>query len=282
MAEWWEWVRELMSGLEAGYFPNLGIWSYVFLGVLVATEGPLSTLLGAAAAAAGILDVRWVFVATVAGNVGGDTLWYTVGYMRKTSWLLNGGRWLGIEPRHLARLEREMQAHAAKLIIFAKLAYGLIVPTLVAAGVARVPWRRWFPVVFVVETLWSLLLVWVGYHATGWIAEFERGLQAVGAVALVIVLGAIFWLIRRRIDRKEIEMDPLLHGTQPPVVYHHTERNGDSRNGCSPTSGLDDSPGEEAGFEERVSKIILEPVSPVRLSSADWTKVTRLGGGRRP
>jgi membrane protein DedA with SNARE-associated domain len=212
MAEWLATVREVLANLHAGYFPDLGVWSYVVLAVLVATEGPLSTLLGAAAAAAGILDVRLVFVATVAGNVVGDTFWYSLGYRGKTSWLMGCGRWLGLEERHLARLVREMHNHAAKLIVFAKLAYGLIVPTLVAAGMARVKLRRWFPVVFVVETLWSLLLVWVGFHATGFIAEFEQGMQIVGMVVLVVVAGALFWLIKRRIERKELELDPLLQG----------------------------------------------------------------------
>jgi undecaprenyl-diphosphatase len=211
MFEWLEMVREAFRELHAGYFPDLGVWSYLFLTLLVATEGPLSTLLGAAAAAAGILDVRWVFLSTMVGNVAGDSLWYALGYMGKTGWLLRCGGWLGIEPRHLARLEREMHAHAAKLIVFAKLAYGLIVPTLVAAGMSRVPWRRWFPVVFSVETLWSLALVWVGFHATEWIAEFEHWLQIVGAVALIVLIGGIFWLIRRRIERTEVAMDPLLH-----------------------------------------------------------------------
>jgi membrane protein DedA with SNARE-associated domain len=185
--------------------------------VLVATEGPLSTLVGAAAAATGILDVRLVFVATVAGNVAGDTFWYSLGYRGKTSWLMHCGRWLGLEERHLARLVREMHNHAAKLIVFAKLAYGLIVPTLVAAGMARVKLRRWFPVVFVVETLWSLLLVWIGFHATGFIAKFEQGMQLVGAVVLVVVAGVLFWLLKQRIERKELEMDPLLQSRLEPA-----------------------------------------------------------------
>jgi membrane protein DedA with SNARE-associated domain len=227
--EWFDSIREIFANLHAGIYPDLGTWSYILLAVLVATEGPLSTLLGASAAAAGLLDWRWVLIATVIGNVAGDCLWYSLGYAGKMQWLYDHGRWFGMKPHHVARLEREMHMHARKLIIFAKIAYGLIVPTLVAAGLARVPWRRWFPVVFVVETLWSILLVWVGYHTTAFIQDFEHTLIAVGVA--VLVGGAIFVFmrfLRKRIDAQELALDPLNTGSTDdtpqvtPVVAENT------------------------------------------------------------
>jgi membrane protein DedA with SNARE-associated domain len=208
--EWIESIKQVFVSLQAGTIPDLGAWSYILLGLLVATEGPLSTLIGASAAAAGLLDWRWVLLATVVGNVVGDCLWYSVGYMGRMQWLYEHGRWFGMRPHHVARLEREMRLHARKLIIFAKVAYGLIVPTLVAAGMARVPWRRWFPVVFVVETLWSILLVWIGFHTTVFIQDLEHALHAVGVA--VVAGGAAFLLmrfLRKRIDQQELAMDPL-------------------------------------------------------------------------
>lgn len=214
---WVEWLREVWATIHAGQFPDLGVWSYVLLALLVATEGPLSTLLGATAAAAGILDVRLVFLAAVIGNVSGDLFWYAFGYSGRIELLLARSRRLESRRRHIERLKREMHTHAAKLIIFAKLAYGLIVPTLVAAGMARVPWRRWFPVVFIMETLWALMLVWLGFHATSMIGRIEQELRLVGAVLLALGAGIGFWWIRRRIDRKEIEMDPLIQPGADPI-----------------------------------------------------------------
>jgi hypothetical protein len=106
-----------------------------------------------------------------------------------------------------------MRAHATKLIIFAKIAYGLIVPTLLAAGMARVSMRRWFPVVLVVETLWSIFLVWVGYHLTAFISTFEQTLHAIGfAILAAIGIFVLFRLLRKRIDQQELELDPLAQG----------------------------------------------------------------------
>jgi membrane protein DedA with SNARE-associated domain len=207
---WIDTIRELLINFRAGIYPDMGTWSYVVLAVLVATEGPLSTLIGASASAAGYLDWRYVLLATVVGNVAGDCLWYSIGYMGKMEWLYEHGRWFGMRPHHVARLEREMRAHARKLIIFAKIAYGLIVPTLVAAGLARVPWRKWFPVVFLVETLWSILLVWIGFHTTAYIQDFEQTIHAIGVAVLVaVVVFFVMRFLRRRIDEQELVLDPL-------------------------------------------------------------------------
>lgn len=208
--EWFHSIRELFANFQAGVYPDLGTWSYVLLAVLVATEGPLSTLLGASAAAAGLLEWEWVLVATIIGNIVGDSLWYSVGYLGKMQWLYKYGRWFGVRPHHVQRLEREMRSHARKLIIFAKVAYGLIVPTLVAAGMARVPWRKWFPVVFVVETLWSILLVWIGFHTAAFIQDFRQTLHVIGLGLLVLaVLFIVMRFLRKRIDEQELALDPL-------------------------------------------------------------------------
>ena len=46
-------LSDMMATIRHGGWPELGVWSYVLLAVLVATEGPITTLIGAAAAAAG-------------------------------------------------------------------------------------------------------------------------------------------------------------------------------------------------------------------------------------
>ncbi len=253
MVDWLQGLRDIWINLQRGVFPDFGIWSYVLLAVLVATEGPLSTLIGAAAAAAGFLDVRWVFAATAVGNITGDSLWYTVGYLGKLETIKHHGGWLGIQEKHLARLQMEMRTHATKVIIFAKIAYGLIVPTLVAAGISRVPWRRWFPVVFVVETLWSLLLVWVGYHAAGFVGQLEHDLQYIGIGVLVAAVPVLAWFVRRKIqdvEQQEVEREEAIR-------FHSGEYGEYHPSGL--TNGSDHVTAEEAeGDVEKDSSKVVE------------------------
>lgn len=201
-----ETVRECWVYLHAGSWPELGFWSYVLLILLVATEGPVSTLIGAAAAAAGILDIRFVFVSALIGNIIGDVLWYTVGYINNLARIHRFGRWLGLHQRHIDRLEAEMHLHATKLILLSKLAIGLIIPTLVAAGLARIPLRRWLPLVLLMETLWTIFLVNLGYHSAGLLTQLEHGIQLFGAVALVLIGGLVLWYGRRIFRQSEASM----------------------------------------------------------------------------
>ncbi|MCX6048616.1 MAG: DedA family protein, partial [Chloroflexi bacterium] len=200
-------LRDMMLTIRHGGWPELGIWSYVLLAVLVATEGPITTLIGAAAAAAGYLDIWYVLLAAATGNVLGDTLWYTVGYISKIQTIYRYGNWLGLRNHHVERIELEMQSHAAKLIILSKISYGLIVPTLVAAGLARVPWRKWFPAVLAAEMIWTITLVAIGFHAAGAISRVGHSLQIIGIAVFVLVMITIFWYVRRIFRRSAHEDD---------------------------------------------------------------------------
>lgn len=204
-----EWLGQLIEALQSVGIGNPDVWPYVLLAVLVAVEGPISTLVGAAAAAAGYLDVRVVLIVAIAGNILGDIGWFYIGYFGLHNRLLRYGRWLGLRPRHLARLERVMHNHASKLILLSKVAYGMIVPTLLAAGMARVPWRRWLPVVIVMETVSSFVLVWIGFHAAWLISDFERGMRVISLIVVVGLVVALMLVMRHRVREAEIELDPL-------------------------------------------------------------------------
>jgi len=213
-----DFLRDTFHTLRNGGFPELGMWSYVLLALLAATEGPLSVLLGAAAASAGYLRPDWVYFAAVTGNLIGDTAWYYVGYAGKPQRFARIGRFLGMHPDHITKLEGAMRQHATKVILLAKLSITLMVPTLVAAGIARVPWRKWFPVVFCIELVWTGVLVWVGYHATGLISSVEHGMKTVGILVLLAVILGITWYVHRIIRREEEIKVPAPVRHAPPTL----------------------------------------------------------------
>jgi membrane protein DedA with SNARE-associated domain len=156
----------------------------------VLVEGPVATLLGAAAASAGFMNPYGVFLSASAGNLTADMLWYGLGYLGKTEWVVRHGRWFGVRQEHLDRLTRDLRRHVRKLLLIGKLTLSLSVPVLIATGMARVPWRRWFYVIFGAEMLWTGSLVLIGYHFTRSLPKLEAGLQ-VAAVVGVVVFGLL-------------------------------------------------------------------------------------------
>ncbi len=176
---------------------------YVALGVLVAIEGPIATLFGAAAAAAGALDLPWVFLAAIIGNLCADITWYWIGRSGRLDRVARYGRWIRLKPEQVYQLSGQLEQNATKVLFFAKITAGLVIPALMAAGLVRAPWRKWFPPIFVGETVWTGALVLIGYYATSLLFQVERtiGYIIIGASAIFFV--AIVIAVRRALRRTD-------------------------------------------------------------------------------
>ena len=187
-----------LSLTESLQHPLAG-WAYLLLAILVAVEGPITTLAGAVAASAGLLNPVLVFVSASLGNLLADTLWYSLGYVGKTEWLLKITNWFGIKEDFMARLQRDVHDHIHKILFVAKLTLGFVIPTLIAAGLARVPLKRWFGVLFAAECIWTGSLVIIGYYFGALTQHIETNLRWVSlAGALVFATVVIIYLSRLR------------------------------------------------------------------------------------
>lgn len=190
-------LQDFWANTIIGPLQQLGNWNYLLLAGLTIIEGPIATLLGAAAASTGFLKPGFVFVYAAAGNLTSDAVWYSLGYLGKTDWLIRHGRRLGIRADYIERLEGAMYRHARKILFIAKLTMSFSIPALIAAGVVRVPWRRWFITILLGEILWTGTLVLIGYHLTLTLRRMEVGLQMISAAGFIIFAAlAARYLIR--------------------------------------------------------------------------------------
>ena len=201
------WLQNLSAILRSGQLPQLGYWTYILLALLVAVEGPIATLLGAAAASAGLMRPILVFVAAATGNLTADTLWYSLGYAGKVEWLMRFGQRLGIHRQNLERLQQRMREHATKILFIAKLSISFIIPSLIAAGLVRAPWRKWFPAIFMGEMIWTGSLVLIGYYTTEALKRVEQGIEYFVVSASAIFLLLLLWFVSRML-RKHLKDDP--------------------------------------------------------------------------
>lgn len=200
-----EFLQSVVLYIKSGQLPQVGIWTYVLLSALVAVEGPIATLLGAAAASAGLMRPWSVFLAAALGNLTADSLWYTLGYMGRIEWLFHFGKRLGLRRDLLEHLKHNMDKHATKVLFLAKLTVSFVIPSLITAGLLRLPLRRWFPSLIVAETIWTGSLVLIGYYTTEAIKRVERGVEY--AVLTTSILFVIFLILAGRRLIKEWDRD---------------------------------------------------------------------------
>jgi membrane protein DedA with SNARE-associated domain len=193
--------------LKSGQLPQLGVWTYFLLVFLVAIEGPVATLLGAAAASAGLMHLNWVFIAAAAGNLSADTLWYTLGYLGKIDKIQKLGLRLGLSRELLDRLQKGMRTHATRILFIAKLTVSFVIPSLVAAGLVRAPWKRWFPAIFAGELLWTGSLCLIGFYATETLKRLEKGVEYLALVGGLLFIIFLIFSGRRFLKKKYQSID---------------------------------------------------------------------------
>lgn len=199
-------LHNLLLALKSGHLPHWGSWTYFLLILLVILEGPSATLLGAAAASAGLMKPPLVFLSATIGNLTADSLWYSVGYLGKIDWLLRFQRF-GLRQHLIERLKRSMMKHATQILLIAKFTLSFMIPTLITAGLLKIPWRRWFPVLIIADTVWTGLLVSIGYYSIESIKSVQKSVEYVLLFISAVLLTTLI-LVGRRLIRQWNQMDP--------------------------------------------------------------------------
>ncbi|GAB7038376.1 MULTISPECIES: DedA family protein [Catenuloplanes] len=112
--------------------------TYTWIGPLVLVEGPAATVTAGSMVGAGLARFWPVWVIVVLADVAGDSLLYLAGrwsrHPRVSSLLAR----IGFTSRRAAGVTRSLP----RLVMTAKLVDVLAMPAFVAAGVARIPYRR--------------------------------------------------------------------------------------------------------------------------------------------
>lgn len=209
-------VNEIASNLN--FLSNVTqpvshLWYYAVVVFVVMLEGPFSILLASSAATTGVLEPIPVFAAASLGNLLADSLWYTLGYYGRLDLVLRW-RFLKINPASIELLKEKMQRHVIKILLVAKITNGMIVPALIATGVARVPLRKWFPLIFFTNLLVTGGFVALGYFTAlnilklnHWIRYLVLGFSLLFFVAVSVYI--------QRLIRKQISVESITEMDQP-------------------------------------------------------------------
>lgn len=206
-----EFIRQFWTTLGSSpVLPNLGPWSYLLIALLVAVEGSVTTLVAAALAGAGILNPGLVFVAAGIGNATADAAWYWLGRLERLDTLATRLPWLRRFEPQIAQLEQNIKASGPRLYLITKLCiWPAVIPTLIAAGMARVSWRKMILVSAVSETIWTGGLVLVGFFLGSYLNQLRAGLQWLSlslGVAVVLALPLLLKYLTKN-NRKELNYE---------------------------------------------------------------------------
>jgi membrane protein DedA with SNARE-associated domain len=187
---------------------ELGPWAYLVIFVAVSLESaaflgfliPSETLvfLGGFLASQGVLSLADLMIVVAVGAIIGDSIGYELGRCLGRAWLVRIGRPLGFRDGHMERVDRFFARHGGKTVFFARFSafFRIMVPF--AAGAARLRYLHFLFYNVLGGVAWAVASVLVGYVAgESWLIV-HRWIGRAGAVAALVILLAIAWLLRRR------------------------------------------------------------------------------------
>ena len=143
--------------------PLLMNYGYLMFFVLSVFEGPIITVIAGSLVGLGYFNFWIIYAISVLGDLLGDLLYYSVGrwgsgYLRKR------GRFMGVSLAHVEKIETHFADHAGKTLTFGKLTHAVGAAILIAAGMAKIPLKKFLWLNFLGTLPKVLIFVLVGYY----------------------------------------------------------------------------------------------------------------------
>ena len=149
----------------------------------------------ASAAGGGHLTLRWIIPVAFLAAVCGDNLGYFLGNRFARRFLKRRQGFLFLTPPRLKMIDGYFQRYGMWTVAFARFIAGVRTVCALAAGVAGMPWKRFFFVDALAALVWATYVSFVGFtfgkswkllhHWLGWGTCLVVGL-ALGAVIIVL------------------------------------------------------------------------------------------------
>lgn len=134
-------------------------------------------------------DLEMILISSAAVFIGCSILYFII--RRKGRPLLDKyGKYVHLNERRLAMLERWFARHGRFAIVFGRLIPGLRIPTTIMAGLSDVPYSEFAPTAAVAALIWSVVYFWIGLI----IQREMRYITAIGAGLLDDFTGSIVWI----------------------------------------------------------------------------------------
>ncbi len=160
----------------------------------------------------GGLNVVLVVIVAASGATVGSTGAYLIGLYLGRPFLLKYGRYLRIEERHLDMVDRWFERWGTWAVLLANSFTGFRSIIAFPAGIARMSLRRFIPFTFAGATVWTTILVGLGYFLGRAALDFAEGLESFDIIVLaglaVFLVGFFLFRRWRKGQRARAAVDP--------------------------------------------------------------------------
>lgn len=201
--------------------------------VPVVTAGVMASL--------GQLNPGLAFLTCLVGALLGDCLMYAIGYYFGRPVLREHRYWARlVTPKREAQMEEMISRHGLKALFLARFLVGVRSPVYLAAGILKLPFRRFFLCDLFCATAVIGTCFLLSYHYGQAIADKIRRVEIIATVVVVLIVVAVgiyLWrLHRRRMARATHPVAEPMSTTSPSADCKACDADAGK-----PTNGEDDS-----------------------------------------
>ncbi|MES2953758.1 MAG: DedA family protein [Patescibacteria group bacterium] len=170
-------------------------------------EGPIITLICGTLLRTVGLPVVPTFIAVVVGDLIGDSLWYAIGYHGGQRFVHRFGKYISLTEERITTAMEYFHKYHERILLLSKLSmgFGFAIPTLVVAGMTRIPFRRFLSINAFGQMFWSGVLLAIGYYASHLYLTIGSVLGKASLLSGVVLILLIFFGFRNYLKKRILE-----------------------------------------------------------------------------
>ncbi len=179
---------------------------YFILFPIAAFEGPIATLIAGFLVSLGILELWPAFIVILLADFIPDIIFYCIGrnrsYMNHVD--ADSNSRTKVISGSLGTIKKLWETHPRKTMLFAKLSYGVSMPFLISAGMAKIPLRKFISYTLPVTLLQCPIIFFIGYYlGQTYIVAQKYVSYWVPFTLLIIILLTFLYIVVARLFKKE-------------------------------------------------------------------------------
>lgn len=174
-------------------------YKYFLFFPIVVIEGPIITIIAGFLSSLNQMNFYIAYALAIAGDLTGDSMYYCLGRWGGSSYLARRIKYLGLTKERAAHLEGYFSRHVGKTLVLTKFTQGIGFAVLTAAGLAKVPYRKflWYNLLPTIPKSFVLLLIGFYYGKA-----YLRIDEYINYVSFAIFSLALFYLLIYFLGRK--------------------------------------------------------------------------------
>ncbi len=173
-------------------------YKYIVLFPVVVIEGPIISIVSGFLVSLHHLNLYITYIVLVIGDFLGDALYFLAGRTGRMRLIPHGKK----NDSRLKKLERHFQRNAGRTLLIAKFTYFFGAITIVAAALAKTPFKKFLFYSFIGTAIKTALLMVIGYYFG---SAYEKIAHYLGDVTLLFLILICFGVLAFFISKKIAE-----------------------------------------------------------------------------